>query len=327
MRELRQDPTTGDWVVIATDRVLRPQHLLSGRLVDQGSAQCPFCPGNEHTTPPTIEQIDRDGEWSVRAFANKYPALGIEGALERRNGLGTRMRGVGAHEVIVETRRHELRLCDHPQQMGDGLELARRRMADLRNDSRFHCFSWFRNVGPEAGATQSHPHAQLIATPVVPDYLEHMVKRGSDHQWLSNKELMDSVIELERDDGRRILWEGERLIAFCPFAPMAAFEVWFVPLQSAPHFMEADGQQIDELAEAMSTVLRAINCELENPAYNAFIHTSPLRLSRDRGFRWHLRLQPRLVPLAGFELATGARIHSVLPEDAAQVLRGAMEPE
>jgi galactose-1-phosphate uridylyltransferase len=49
--ELRQDPTTRDWVIIAPDRSRRP-HLTQTRppelVVDE---MCPFCRGHEATTP------------------------------------------------------------------------------------------------------------------------------------------------------------------------------------------------------------------------------------------------------------------------------------
>ena len=112
MPELRKDPVTGRWVIIATDRARRPTDFIRHTVVLKGGF-CPFCPGNESKTPPEIlafrhGQGERDKPgWSVRVVPNKYPALGIEGNLDRRaDGMYDRMNGIGAHEVIIETPNH-----------------------------------------------------------------------------------------------------------------------------------------------------------------------------------------------------------------------------
>ena len=74
------------------------------------SRPCPFCPGNEENTPPEILAYRPDGSrpntkgWTLRVVPNRYPALMIEGNLDREgHGMYDKMNGVGAHEVIIET--------------------------------------------------------------------------------------------------------------------------------------------------------------------------------------------------------------------------------
>ncbi|MGH9510355.1 MAG: galactose-1-phosphate uridylyltransferase, partial [Terriglobales bacterium] len=125
MPELRKDPITGRWVIIATDRAKRPTDFSREPIKMKGGF-CPFCEGNESKTPPEIlayrpspnggppPQRDSAG-WRLRVVPNKFPALGIEGSLNRQaEGMFDKMNGLGAHEVIIETPDHNQTLATLP---------------------------------------------------------------------------------------------------------------------------------------------------------------------------------------------------------------------
>jgi UDPglucose--hexose-1-phosphate uridylyltransferase len=118
--ELRKDPITGRWVIVATDRAKRPSDFSREQVVIKGVRFCPFCPGNELRTPPEILAFRVRGGpnepgWTLRVIPNKFPALRVEGDLNRKaEGIYDRMNGVGAHEVIIETTDHMLTLSDLP---------------------------------------------------------------------------------------------------------------------------------------------------------------------------------------------------------------------
>src|SRR5262245_48640741 len=120
MPELRKDPVVGRWVIISTERSRRPSNFAPAT---RGKAEgfCPFCPGNEDKTPPAVYTVKPPATaaagpgWRVRVVPNKFPALQIEGGLDRRGeGLYDRMNGVGAHEVVIESPDHEKDLADLP---------------------------------------------------------------------------------------------------------------------------------------------------------------------------------------------------------------------
>ena len=113
MPELRKDPVTDRWVIISTDRRKRPSDFRTEYATLIGSEHCPFCPGQERMTPPEILAFRDNGTgpntpgWSLRVVPNKYPALQVEGSLDRQGeGLFDRMNGIGAHEVFIETPDH-----------------------------------------------------------------------------------------------------------------------------------------------------------------------------------------------------------------------------
>jgi len=174
--ELLKDPITNSWVIISTDRAKRPSDFVRESVEIHNKGVCPFCYGNETRTPPELLAYGRNGGatntpgWNVRVVPNKFPALGIEGDLDRSGeGLFDRMNGVGAHEVIIETPDHNMTLARlDDKRILDVFFAFRDRMLDLKNDKRFRYILIFKNHGDAAGASLEHTHSQLIALPIVP---------------------------------------------------------------------------------------------------------------------------------------------------------------
>jgi UDPglucose--hexose-1-phosphate uridylyltransferase len=143
--ELRKDPVTGRWVIISTERQKRPNSFQIQHALPLGLENCPFCSGREDLTPPEVLAYRQNGSaantpgWDLRVVPNKFPALKVEGGLEREGeGMFDRMNGVGAHEVIVETPEHAKTLAT----MSEGeiervLYAFRDRIQDLKRDRRF----------------------------------------------------------------------------------------------------------------------------------------------------------------------------------------------
>jgi UDPglucose--hexose-1-phosphate uridylyltransferase len=320
MREIRTDPLTGDIVAISTDRVARPRHLRPGRLLDDDPAHCAFCPGNEAHTPRALATVDGPHGWRARAFPNRFPAVGIEGELDPRAvGPYDVTGGIGAHEVIVETRRHDVGSWRDPVEQAAALRLARDRMRDLARDGRFRSVLWFRNHGPEAGASLGHPHAQIVALPTVPPRLRRVATRCRRHLDAHDRELWKDILDLELRDRRRLLVETDTLVAWCHFAPSVSFETLIAPRRPLPSFLDCDDRLISEVAEVMSRVMVAIDDVLAGPPHNTLLVTAPIGGSP--GFRWHLRITPRLAAFAGFELLSGGTMIGTAPEEAARLLR------
>ncbi len=125
MPELRKDPITGRWVIISTERRKRPNAFRSDSAVLVEDAVCPFCEGNEEYTPREVLSYRRNGGvpngpgWDVRVVPNKFPALQVEGDLDRQGeGLFDKMNGIGAHEVIIESPDHTQSLATLPVRVG-----------------------------------------------------------------------------------------------------------------------------------------------------------------------------------------------------------------
>lgn len=333
MPELRKDPVTGRWVIIATDRARRPTDFIRHTVVLKGGF-CPFCPGNESKTPPEIlafrmghGERDKPG-WSVRVVPNKYPALGIEGNLDRRaDGMYDRMNGIGAHEVIIETPNHYETFANMPEKSIENVLWAfRDRIVDLKQDRRFKYILIFKNHGEPAGATLEHPHSQLIALPIVPRRVLEELEGAKQYYDLKERCIFcDIVHEESSDDEARLVAENRGFVTVSPYAPRFPFETCILPKNHGASFENANSGDFASLAQMIKLVIGKMDAVLERPAYNMVLHTAPL-VAQEHGdyYHWHIELIPKLTKVAGFEWGTGFYINPTSPEEAARYLREAV---
>lgn len=336
MPELRKDIITERWVIIATERAKRPQEFAQPP-AEPDPANCPLCPGNESQTPPELWVAREHGGpnqpgWKVRVVPNKFPALRIEGEMNREaEGLYDRMNGIGAHEVIVDTPEHTRAFEE--QSAGDialALTACKERMIDLQRDERFRYILVFKNVGQEAGASLSHSHCQLIATPVTPYRVKAKLDGARDYYSRKERSVFHDILRQEQRDGRRVVFENDGFLVFCPFASRFPFELCVLPRRQAADYHALERDEILRLADALKVTLGKLSRGLNKPQYNLIIQTAPSRTGHRRSgywdtidldFRWHIEILPRLTHTAGFEWGTGFYINPMPPEECAAFLR------
>jgi UDPglucose--hexose-1-phosphate uridylyltransferase len=335
MSEIRQDQATKRWVIMATERAKRPRDLMgqraSGEAQPEFSPDCPFCPGNESMTPPELYR-DNGGPanapgWQVRVVPNRFAALSPEGEVAIREPYWfTNVTGVGAHEVIIETPLHNASPATlDVDQMARVLVAAGERFNHLQQDRRLNYIAFFRNAGFAAGSSLTHPHTQIIATPITPTNIRFEIEEARRHYDDRMHCVYCETIEKEHQAGVRVVLETEAFLVFEPFASRWPFETWIVPKRHASVLIPGGSDQVRPLAIALHTALSALHRGLGDPAYNLVLHEAPLRDSCEDYWHWHIEILPRLSTAAGFELGTGIWINSMLPEQAAEYLRGFIE--
>jgi len=328
--ELRKDPITGRWVIIATDRAKRPSDFIRQPVPPARQTVCPFDWGNEAKTPPEVLAY-RDGTgrdapgWRVRVVPNKFPVLGIEGDLNRQGeGMYDKMNGIGAHEVIIESPEHALTLAELPErQIEDVLRAAQDRVNDLKRDRRFRYIILFKNHGEAAGASLEHPHSQLIALPVIPRSARDETDAAREFYEQKERCIFCDIIRQESASGTRMVTETERFAVLEPYAPRFPFETWILPKEHASHFEDSDQPTLQNLAWVLRTTLRKLNKVLERPAYNLMVHSAPVQEPFLPYYHWHIEIIPKLTKVAGFEWGTGFYINPTPPEESARFLREA----
>lgn len=341
MPELRKDPISDRWVVISTERGRRPSDF---KAADASSMQdeaktCPFDEGSESKTPPEVLSYRKPGTaknspgWYVRVMPNKFPALIIEGEVNRTGiGLFDMMSGIGAHEVIVETPRHGETITDmEDSQVEKILWAYKERIHDLEKDKRFRYVLVFKNHGREAGASLSHSHSQLIATPITPRYVK--LELTNARQYFIEKErcIFCDLIRQELSYGERIVNENENFITFAPFASRFPFEMWLLPRKHYYSFTEINEEETKQCAKMLKDILLRLKKTLRDVPYNYVVHTAPNIIPRagrpdywgtvQYDFHWHIEIIPKLTQMAGFEWGSGLYINPTSPEEAAKYLR------
>jgi len=327
--ELRRDPVSGRWVIISTDRRKRPNDFRFERAATLGRDQCPFCPGHEGMTPHEVLAYRHNGSapntpgWELRVVTHKFPALQVEGTLDRQpDGMFDRMNGIGAHEVIIETPHHDRSLASMSEpEIERVLWAYRERIVDLKRDGRLRYILVFKNHGAAAGATLEHTHSQLIALPIVPDFLRQELSGARRHFEVKQRCVFCDVVHEDLRDGRRIIQENADIVALAPYAPRFAFETWLLPRRHGARFEEAPRHEYESLARMLKSVLQRMDRALETPPYNLIVHTSPFSEETSDFYHWHVEIMPKLTRVAGFEWGTGFYLNPTSPEEAAHALR------
>jgi UDPglucose--hexose-1-phosphate uridylyltransferase len=332
MAELRQDPICGRWVIIATERAVRPGEFGLGRGEPKGGF-CPFCEGNEDRTPPEIAAVRPDGGpdnspgWRVRVVPNKFPALSLDGQLAAHvQSAGHRRRapGIGTHEVIIESPGHAISPTDMPPADFEHVIATYCRRAEaLDADERLAYVLIFKNVGQEAGASIEHCHSQVMGVPVMPRRVAEELGRCEHFYQHHGRCLFCDVLAEDQADGARLVAQTKNFAALSPFAAAFPFTIWLLPRSHAGRLFDMGPAQVAELARLLQETIARVEICLGDPPFNYAIHAAPTAATRRQAecYHWHIELIPRVTRLAGFEWGTGFYINPVEPETAARYLR------
>lgn len=336
MSEIRLDRIHNMYVLIAPERLHRPSlghHYTENR----SSFTCPFCDGNEDLTPKEVFAM-RDNEadspsWKTRVVPNLFKAVQIElEDISKRDGIFESIPGVGAHEILIDSPSHESDISQlDKESIENWLRTIIIRTDDLKNDKRLTSLSIFKNYGHNAGATQEHPHTQLLALPIIPRselvFLERNIKYYRRH----GRGIVEDTVYNEKMAKTRVLDEVGAFIAFCPYASSFPFEVMIAPTKSIASLSRCSRKDIADLALLIRKVFEMLNAKLGTFDYNLFFQISPLNTNFqtesymhniDKSYTFTLRITPRIYRLGGFEISTGMAINSIIPEECAKLLRG-----
>lgn len=325
---LRYDVATSDWVLFAPARAERPHADAVRPRRSVAPAACPFCPGNEGLTPDEILRVgaEQATAWSVRVVPNKFPALRSSVPPEQ-NELGPvfrEMGGYGAHEVVVESPEHTRFLARqsvaHIEQL---LEVLHRRFVELMTDPKLRAIIVFKNHGEGAGTSISHPHWQIIATPVVPKLLRLKHEIAADYFDRTSRCLYCVTLEEELKAKTRVLAANEHYVAVLPFASHVPYQLRLLPRKHRSSFSGVPRDELPQLAALLHEVLNCLDKALGDPDFNLILETAPLGDEQKQYFLWHIDVLPRIATPAGFEFGSGMSINPVLPEDAIRALRDA----
>lgn len=333
MSELRRDPFTGRWAVVAKGRGARPNEHATAAPSASSETGCPFCEGQEERTPAEVAAVRGPGSskngpgWSVRVIPNRFPTLeGADGEtlpalppgqLECRPGAGV-------HEVIIETPRHAPGM---PQLEGAHLRslfrIFRDRVRDLEARPGISSVVLFENWGPESGGTLWHPHAQAVASELVAPRVHEELLRFSGST--RGGCLLEAVTKADEASGARIIRTDEQFVALAPYGSEYPYEMRLVPRRHARSLSEATDAEVDALARLLPALLRAFGRVVPDASHNWVVHGVGPGVPGGDGFHWHVEVLPRLVRADGFELGSGLSVNPVPPEEAATQLAAGLD--
>lgn len=328
MSEMRFNPITLDWVIMAPDRALRPddfhRQAVESPVRLPHREGCPFCTGNEALTPGEIARISApDGSWLVRVIPNKYsvfdPSLDLQ---RKKNGTFRSMAAVGTHEVVVEHPRHDLDISEmDPAHLALVLRMYRERYQVLRGNPLVESIVIFKNQGLRAGSSLEHAHSQITAAPVLSSQVCMRLQEARRFHELEGGCLYCAVMHDELLAEERIIEAGKGFVAFMPYASLSPYHTWIFPRKHQSAFDEISDVEIEELAGVLSRLLRRLKAAAGAPDYNITIRSAPVGEVISGCFHWYVSVVSRISQLAGFELGSGTYINSMRPERCAELLR------
>jgi len=334
--EFRKDLVSGDWILVAGTKHGKKPLLFkkTGVELEQNVSKCPFEDPQKSGNPfPLLwyphpktasSKIEDFDSWFLQVIPNKYPLLVQEEScpVPERDNVEEKLAGVGYHEVII-TRDHFKSIDKMSlEEIQIVFKAYKERYRVLSKDSCIKYVLVFHNHGEAAGASLFHPHSQIIALPIVdPDVAKSL--SGSSNFYKKYKKCVHCVmIERETKDKLRIISQNKHFIVVVPFASRVSYEIRVYPLDHASRFEDLDKDLFPYLAESMKDALSRLNKTLNNPDYNFFIHTAPVKGGDSSHYHWHIEILPRGFRWAGLELGGGVEVVAVSPEEATKNLKG-----
>jgi UDPglucose--hexose-1-phosphate uridylyltransferase len=302
MNDIRKDFLIQRYSIISETRGNRPYHFDHKKSNEKKGQVCFFCPGNEKLTPPTVMQYPKSGQWEIRVFRNKFPALKPP---------------KGDHEVLVETNKHGKNIED----LGVEHILEVFRMYEKRRIAlakKYKYVAIFKNVGHKAGASLPHSHSQILAGNFIPPIVSE--ERDASEKYYRKWHRCAWCDEIKKIDGKRIVINSKHAIAVTAEAPRYSYETWVMPKKHVGNFSELGIEGAQDFCSVLKEVLNKMKA-LGVPAYNYSVHDA--QRGNKKSYHYHLEIIPRVANHAGYELGTGAYIIDVSPEVAAKMLRQA----
>lgn len=325
MSDLRKDPTRGQWVLV------RPR---GGAAPEEGD--CPFCPGNEASTPPEIAAYRKEGSapntpgWQVRVVPEGDPYFRVELEVVREGvGMYDRITPRGASEIIIESPSHE----DTPAGMGpDQLErvlwMYRDRLEDLKRDPKIRDILITRRHR-KPGSRLSHPYSRVTAIPVIFDDLRRELREAREYYQYKRRCLFCDILRQELADDDRVVRLTPFFLVVVPYAAPSPFGTWILPRQHSCAYEALSAEAAADLARLLTGYFGVLATGLENPSFELALHTAPnlnAKILQDEwatindDYHWHLEvvIQPERANRVG-----GIAVNEVPPEEAARRLRDA----
>lgn len=326
--EFRQDLVSGEWVLFSTERSRRLEEIKTNEIFYASKKTCPF-EDPIGTKQEIVWGYPDNNSWEVMVIKNKYPAVkpGVCGDGSQMGPFLTHP-AIGSHDVIV-SKDHDIQFSDFTVEQTESIiKVYKKRYKEIVGSKG--CLRYimiFHNFRKEAGASIYHPHSQIISTPILPPGVTRSIY-GSYKFFAENKKrVYDVIIDWEKEQNKRIVYENDFFVAFCPFVSRIPYEVRIFSKDSHAHF-ELMPDELDKyLADALSAVLKMMKKVLHDPPFNYFIHTAPVEVPFDSNvhefYHWHVEVLPKTSVMAGFEMGTGIVINVVDPDEAAEQLRSA----
>ena len=308
---------------------------------NSSSKKCPYCPGNESMTNPSLlSLVAKDGmlqrlqdsddsfvdNWSVRVFESTSPVVSVSAKNTYSDRPLYSEPAYGYHYIVVASPEHKDTLATIDiEQWSNVLVVIQDRLRWLYTQRGVTYVSIFVNHGQAAGSIVDHSHINIISFSTLPPIIEEEAE--SSHRILNEKGVCPicQIVNTENAGPRQIL-QTEGFIAFCPWAPSHPFEFWICPKKHTTSFSKITQKEINGVSLILRATLGGLGNVVKDLAFNLVFHLSPEK-KNNRQIHWHIEVYPITHHLSGLERGFGVFLHDISPEQAAEKLGAASRKE
>lgn len=318
--EIRRDYIQDKYVIVAPQRVRRPQSARGGPIpparleacphtnglgeISVGVGACVFCPGIVDRRKDIILAVPAKRRWTIAVVPNKYPAVSV-----------TNRRAYGVQEVVIETPDPRLQLEELGERhIAQLLQIYAERTVAVTRVPDIEYVLIFKNSGGRAGASLRHSHSQIFATTLIPPQLADKAQKTQEYRRRFGSCVYCDVVRIEGRGPRFVYRDGD-VVAFTPYASVHNYEVWILPTRHIDNITDLTARERNSWARLLRKILRRIG-ELGLP-YNYYFH----QVVKDKDQHLYMKITPRGSVWAGVEVGSGVILNPVAPEDAARYYR------
>jgi UDPglucose--hexose-1-phosphate uridylyltransferase len=330
--EERWHPLREEWVIVAAHRQNRP---WSGRTVEHAEesapdyvSDCYLCPGNLRVSGK------RNADYtSTYVFDNDLPSVSPDAPqnLEAPVGIYRNRPALGLARVVCYSPHHSVTLAElETAEVEELLGVWQEQYRELGSSASVNHVLIFENKGEAVGVSNPHPHCQIYATNFVFKFIETEARVSRQYLAETGRVLFQDILAAETQDGRRIICENERAIAFMPYFARYAYEVFVAPKLTRPHIAALSDEERRDFADVLRRVLIKFDNLWQIPfPYVMPLHQAPTDGGDYSGFHFHIEFHPPLRRpnllkyLAGPEIGGGNFLSDTAPEEKAAELRAA----
>jgi UDPglucose--hexose-1-phosphate uridylyltransferase len=293
---IRNNYLTGETVYIAENRANRPIEFDAAavdRRIGRSSYvdACPFCPANEHLAATEIYRSQND---RVRIIMNKYPFVETL---------------AGRHYVLIDTPDHQEKIYNFSAADITEIFIAARRNFTHEYNHGAAYIQLFKNDGANAGASLRHSHWQITSLTSPPP--KHFTVSENFNKYFNEHDSC-YICDIIKENSYTV-YANRHFKAYCPYAPLYANEINIAPEAHIQSLTQMNDETLMSLGDVLLSCLSALNALIPYFSFNVYLHESR---PDNKNSHFYLVIAPRVGSLAGFELATGIRVHSEPPENS-----------
>lgn len=315
MAELRWNPLTKDWIMIASHRQNRPQ---------MPKDWCPFCPGSGKVPD----------HYDVYEYDNDFPALSQ--TPPQPDDVATDFYktapSYGKCEVVLYSPEHTVTLPELPaEHIRKLVDLWAERFTVLSQDEKIKYIFMFENRGAVVGVTMPHPHGQIYGYPFLPKRLELELEACKEYKEEKGRCMLCDMLADEQQQGDRVIIENEDFVSFLPFFCEYPYGMYIMSkrhVQNITQFTDSERNNLAEILKETAGTLDSLfdytfpymMCMYQNPVNGEDVSDY---------YHFHIKFYPPMRSAdkqkfnASSETGAWAHCNPTAPEEKAQELRAA----